>query len=52
METNKHIDLHYDSQIKAYQFNLRRDTLKKGKKETPPHIIMRTAPTVAISSKL
>jgi hypothetical protein len=49
VETNKHIDMHYDSQVKAYQFNLRHDTLKIGKKETPPHIITRTAPTIAIS---
>jgi hypothetical protein len=49
METNKHIDLHYDSQVKAYQFNLRRDTLKMGKKEIAPHIITRTTLTIAIS---
>jgi hypothetical protein len=49
METNKHMDLYYDFQVKAYQFNLRHDTLKMGKKEIALHIIMRTALTIAIS---
>jgi hypothetical protein len=49
METNKHMGLHYDFQVKAYQFNLRHDTLKMGKEEIALHIITRTTLTIAIS---